>query len=67
LLDGPPSETILSHIWVDVNDIEDLDDPFCSLNHNYICGDSIETILLSLPLVLALFMREEEVRALSIY
>jgi hypothetical protein len=28
-------------IWEDVYDIEALDDPFCSLYDNYICGDSV--------------------------
>jgi hypothetical protein len=40
LLDDPPCETILSHLWEDENDIEALDDPFFSLDDNSICGDS---------------------------
>jgi hypothetical protein len=40
LVDDPPCETIVSHIWEHVNDIEALDDPFWSLYDNYICGKS---------------------------
>jgi hypothetical protein len=41
LLDDPPCETIVSHLWEDENYIEALDDPFCLLDDNSICGDSI--------------------------
>jgi hypothetical protein len=64
LLDYLPCETIVYHIWEYENDIEALDDPFFSLDGNSICGDSIGTVLLSLPLILAIIMREEEVRSL---
>jgi hypothetical protein len=32
----------LSNLWEDENDIDEIDDPLCSLDDKSLCGDSIE-------------------------
>jgi hypothetical protein len=39
--DDPLCDIIVSNIWEDENDLVELDDPLCSLDELYICGDSI--------------------------
>jgi hypothetical protein len=39
--DDPLCDIIVSNIWEDENDLVDLDDPLCSLDDLYLCGDSI--------------------------
>jgi hypothetical protein len=39
--DDPLCDTIVSNIWEDENNLVELDDPLCSLNDLYLCGDSI--------------------------
>ena len=38
--DDPPCGTMPSNIWEDKNYIDDIYDPFCSLDEKYFCGDS---------------------------
>ena len=42
LLDNPLCEIILSNLWEDDNDINDIYDPLCSLDDKSLCGVSIE-------------------------
>jgi hypothetical protein len=39
--DDPLCDIIVSNIWEDENDLVELDDPLCSLDDLYLCGDSI--------------------------
>jgi hypothetical protein len=39
--DDPLCDIIVSNIWEDDNDLLELDDPLCSLDDLYLCGDSI--------------------------
>jgi hypothetical protein len=39
--DDPLCDIIVSNIWEDENNLVELDDPLCSLNDLYLCGDSI--------------------------
>jgi hypothetical protein len=38
--DDPLCDKIVSNIWEDENDLVELDDPLCSLDDLYLCGDS---------------------------
>jgi hypothetical protein len=39
--DDPLCDIIVSIIWEDENNLIDLDDPLCTLDDSYLCGDSI--------------------------
>jgi hypothetical protein len=56
----------VSHIWEDVNDIEVLGDPFCWLDGNSICGDSIGNYVVEFAsnALQYIFFKEEEVPSL---
>ena len=48
LPDSPLSGSIVSNLWEDendINDINEIDDPLCSLDDKSLCGDSIENYI----------------------
>ena len=46
LPDSPLCGTIVSNIWEDETDINDIDDTLCSLDDKSLCGDSIKNYVL---------------------